>query len=43
VACQEFGFGKEKEIGRRERKKSKELLEYRVGIRMKFRKKSHNN
>jgi hypothetical protein len=42
LACLESVFGQEKEIGRRERRKSKELLEYRVGIRLKFRK-NHNN
>jgi hypothetical protein len=32
MALQEFGFGQEKEIGRRERRKGKELLVYWVGM-----------
>ncbi len=32
IAHQEFVFGKEKEIGRRERRKGKEFLVYIVGI-----------
>jgi hypothetical protein len=33
-AGQEFVFGKERKIGRRERRKGLESLEYWVGIRM---------
>ncbi len=32
--CKELAFGKDKEIGRRERRKGKEFLENRVWIRM---------
>jgi hypothetical protein len=36
MLCQEFAFGYEKEIGRREGN-CKEFLVYRVGIRIEFR------
>ena len=36
MECQKFVFGYEKDLGRRERKKSKEFLVYRVGIKMEF-------
>jgi len=36
MECQKFVFGYEKDLGRRERRKSKEFLVYRVGIKMEF-------
>jgi hypothetical protein len=37
IACHGFVYGLEKEIGRREKRKGKEFLVYRVGIRIELR------
>jgi hypothetical protein len=37
MVCQDFVFGKEKEIGRREEWKGKEIMVCKVGIRMELR------
>ncbi len=37
TASQEFVFGQEREMGRRERRKVEENLVYRVGITVEFR------